>query len=306
MPPDLKSNDQLNKPTINKPTINKPTNSTSPPLKHLDISNWQPMAPQWEKTGASVEHMKSMCVKFKDHTENWGKNIYEHQFAMNNLKKFVYDSNTFEDAGEDENKTNTLIDGVLLHQNGNTSDFNVPQLEVVNHIKAIQIALQLSIEELVSIDGFKSVHKVLMDGVLESTGVLRKCQAHTSVYHQYPDPDDVPVLLQLVIKNYHTIEKSNVDVFTKAAWLTCQFLVIHPFEDGNGRLSRILLAAMFIKSGLYIFPSLSKNGHKKSRKHYINSLLKAAKGQSESGLAFFFLKCCYNIVCNYENSCIVL
>ena len=43
-------------------------------------------------------------------------------------------------------------------------------------------------KELVSIDGLKSVHKVLMEGVLESAGELRACQVANNMSHQYPDP----------------------------------------------------------------------------------------------------------------------
>ena len=244
-----------------------------PPSKPLDISNWQPAPPKWEKPEPSVEQMKYEC------------------------ETFVYDSNALEDAGEDESKTSLLIDRELNNPQ-NEAKFSVSELEVVNHIKVIKKAMDLSMKELVSIDGLKSVHNVLMEGVLESAGELRTCQVSNNMGHQYPDPRDVPSLLQLVIEQYQDIDESSTyNIYTKAAWLKCQFLIIHPFEDGNGRLSRILLAVMFIKSGLCIFPPLSKNGHKKSTKHYINSLLKAAKGQSESELAFFFLKCCYNIVC---------
>ena len=259
-----------------------------PPSKPLDISNWQPAPPKWEKPEPSVEQMKYECEKFKRNitAECLSDDIFENPFVMNNFKTFVYDSNAFEDAGEDESKTSLLIDRELNNPQ-NEAKFSVPELEVVNHIKVIKKAMDLSMKELVSIDGLKSVHNVLMEGVLESAGELRTCQVE-----QYQDID----------------ESSTYNIYTKAAWLKCQFLIIHPFEDGNGRLSRILLAVMFIKSGLCIFPPLSKNGHKKSTKHYINSLLKAAKGQSESELAFFFLKCCYNIVCtfNCQESCSVL
>ena len=280
-----------------------------PPSKPLDISNWQPAPPKWEKPEPSVEQMKYECEKFQNITaECLSDDIFENPFVMNNFKTFVYDSNAFEDAGEDASKTSLLIDRELNNPQ-NEAKFSVSELEVVNHIKVIKKAMDLSMKELVSIDGLKSVHNVLMEGVLESAGELRTCQVSNNMGHQYPDPRDVPSLLQLVIEQYQDIDESSTyNIYTKAAWLKCQFLIIHPFEDGNGRLSRILLAVMFIKSGLCIFPPLSKNGHKKSTKHYINSLLKAAKGQSESELAFFFLKCCYNIVCtfNCQKSCAVL
>ena len=36
------------------------------------------------------------------------------------------------------------------------------------------------------------------------------------------------------------LRDENIDPFLKAAWIQWAFLRIHPFEDGNGRVSRIV------------------------------------------------------------------
>ena len=82
--------------------------SKSLPSKPLDISNWQPAPPKWEKPEPSVEQMKCECENFKRlniNAECLSDNIFEHPFVMKNFKTFIYDSNAFEDAGEDDSKT---------------------------------------------------------------------------------------------------------------------------------------------------------------------------------------------------------
>ncbi|KJA16061.1 hypothetical protein HYPSUDRAFT_193694 [Hypholoma sublateritium FD-334 SS-4] len=46
------------------------------------------------------------------------------------------------------------------------------------------------------------------------------------------------------------IVQTDVDPFASAAWISHMFVSIHPFEDGNGRLSRILSSIPLIRNGL--------------------------------------------------------
>ena len=48
----------------------------------------------------------------------------------------------------------------------------------------------------------------------------------------------------------------------EAAWLHHEFVRIHPFQDGNGRMPRLLMAFAYAKAGE--FPPLITAGHKSS------------------------------------------
>jgi hypothetical protein len=86
--------------------------------------------------------------------------------------------------------------------------------------------------------------------------------------HQYCPPEQVePELTRLL--NFHAehILKS-VPVEIEAAWLHHRFLQIHPFQDGNGRVARVLASLSYIKAGL--FPPIVKLHDKSSYLQGIN------------------------------------
>lgn len=60
-----------------------------------------------------------------------------------------------------------------------------------------------------------------------------------------PPPEEIDKLLQDLIK-YVAVDYS-VDILVKAALLYYQFETIHPFNIGNGRVGRLLPAALLIK-----------------------------------------------------------
>ncbi|KAL0581544.1 hypothetical protein V5O48_000473 [Marasmius crinis-equi] len=46
------------------------------------------------------------------------------------------------------------------------------------------------------------------------------------------------------------IQKDGIDPFAAAAWVSHTFVTIHPFEDGNGRMSRMLASIPLLRSKL--------------------------------------------------------
>ena len=63
---------------------------------------------------------------------------------------------------------------------------------------------------------------------------------------------------------------SNADPVYVAYKLFYRFLKIHPFEDGNGRMARLLVAYNLSVSGVP-FPICITSGKKRSRKHYYDA-----------------------------------
>ena len=78
------------------------------------------------------------------------------------------------------------------------------------------------------------------------------------------------------------LKNKEIDPFMKAAWLQWAFLRIHPFEDGNGRVSRIISSIPLSK--LNLPPIIVTNKHKQE---YFKALHKADRYFELNELAIF-------------------
>jgi Fic family protein len=64
---------------------------------------------------------------------------------------------------------------------------------------------------------------------------------NAQVYYIAPQPKDVQVLMNGLENVYERIVKSNLPPIVKASLMSFSFVYIHPFRDGNGRISRLLV-----------------------------------------------------------------
>ena len=92
---------------------------------------------------------------------------------------------------------------------------------------------------------------------------------------EYAKPGDTPILMQELIDWYREEENATHPV-TLAAMLHYKFVRIHPFDDGNGRVSRLLMNYVLLRNGLP--PVLIKT---KDKAGYIRALNRADIGEFE-------------------------
>lgn len=111
-----------------------------------------------------------------------------------------------------------------------------------------------------------NVHKILMDGAIHEdttkdpvkAGVLRDCPMSVDAgLYIAPSPADVEVLMPIFVDDVKTALKDDtMNPFLLAAFVASNFVDIHPFEDGNGRTSRLLMNYVLLAKGLP-FPVLT-------------------------------------------------
>jgi len=70
------------------------------------------------------------------------------------------------------------------------------------------------------------------------------------VIHEYCPPEQCRSEMDRLFSLYADIQKKNYPVEAEAAWLHHRFVAIHPFRDGNGRVSRLLMAYAYVLRGL--------------------------------------------------------
>ncbi len=103
-----------------------------------------------------------------------------------------------------------------------------------------------------------------------AAGVYRTVPAFiTGSKHPLPLPEEIPQLMHNFINDACHLKKE-VHPVIAAAQIHKQFVFIHPFIDGNGRVGRLLMNLSLLQSGFTIalIPPIM-------RKEYISSLEKA-------------------------------
>lgn len=139
--------------------------------------------------------------------------------------------------------------------------------EQVNHQKAFRyvkdcIAKQLPLDEKI----VKNLHAMLMENVLVG-GVYRNVDVYISgAQHTPPSPNE----MYRQIKNFYgdlTWKEQELNLIELAAWTHAEFVKIHPFPDGNGRTSRLIMNYQLMAHG---FAPISIA--KENRLDYFNTL----------------------------------
>ncbi|MCG8320431.1 MAG: Fic family protein, partial [Cytophagales bacterium] len=98
----------------------------------------------------------------------------------------------------------------------------------------------------------------------------------------YCPPIQVETEIDKLISIYQKLEDDKVSPVVIAAWFHHAFSIIHPFQDGNGRLARLFASLILIRHGL--FPFTVKRTEKK---RYIESLEQADHGNPNELVVFF-------------------
>ena len=72
------------------------------------------------------------------------------------------------------------------------------------------------------------------------------------------------------IFRFHETKKD--DLIMAATNLFGNIINIHPFEDGNGRICRLILAHVLIQMKCCLFPVILSSFHRLGRRHYIRAV----------------------------------
>lgn len=113
------------------------------------------------------------------------------------------------------------------------------------------------------------LHAVIMNGIDDKRGKYREIGVSISGSDvRLPHYSQIPELMRGLIKWYK--ERKDMHPFELAALFSMRFVTIHPFTDGNGRISRLLMNYMLKKNG---YPEI--NIYVRDRNNYIKSVRKA-------------------------------
>jgi fido (protein-threonine AMPylation protein) len=103
--------------------------------------------------------------------------------------------------------------------------------------------------------------------------------ANGEIFH-YADPMEVSAKMTDLFDWYHS-EKDSLHPITLASVFHHKFVLIHPFDDGNGRISRLMVNYILLRNELP--PIVIKSGEKLK---YLNALRLADAGNMEPFIDF--------------------
>lgn len=174
--------------------------------------------------------------------------------------------------------------------------------EVTNYLRAfrwVQEQLRDPKGLPISVRLLCEAHRLLLDGARgagKQPGELRRSQNWIggtrpgNAVFVPPPPERVPALLSDMERFIHD---SNTDLppMVKVALIHAQFETIHPFLDGNGRIGRLLIAALFEHWGLLAEPLMYLSGYLKQHQAEYYRRLSAIRTEGDwEGWVRFFLE----------------
>ena len=120
--------------------------------------------------------------------------------------------------------------------------------EVVNHSKAFQFVKQCVAEgKPLDENTVKDIHALLMENILPG-GIYRNVEVRISgAQHKPPAPSE----MYRQVKGFYADlpHKAEMNAMELAAWTHAEFVKIHPFVDGNGRTSRMIMNYQLMAAG---------------------------------------------------------
>ena len=241
---------------------NIPIDATKPVDKRIikpDDSNF--IIDLKEDFFSEVDKLKEMLDKKRPLSKETIKSLKE---SVN--LEWTYNSNGIEGNTLTLRETQVVLEGITV---GGKSIKE--HLEAINHEKAI-----LYLDEIVKDENpitewhIKNIHQLILKDIdNENAGRYRKENvAIKGAIHIPPDYLKIPELMEKLILTYNTW--SGYHPIIRASLLHGELVKIHPFIDGNGRTSRLLMNLDLMNSGYN--PVIIK---KESRLKYYEALDKA-------------------------------
>ena len=100
---------------------------------------------------------------------------------------------------------------------------------------------------------------------------------------RYCPPEHVAAEMDRLVEIHNQLLTQKEHPVIISAWVHHAFTTIHPFQDGNGRVGRLLASLILIKANLFPFTVLREE----AREKYIDALEAADKGEPQNLVNYF-------------------
>jgi Fic family protein len=197
------------------------------------------------------------------------------------LVGLTYTSNSLEGNSLTESETKVVIEEGLTIGGKPLRD----HLEAQGHARAYEYMFSLVSKKGISIKDIKKLHKLFYEKIdTNNAGKYREVEILiTGSKHSFPKPKDIDNLMKKFEKDVKEYLESEHPVVA-ATKIHKDFVNIHPFVDGNGRIARLIMNLILLqnKYNVTIIPTVL-------RAEYMQSLEKAHTDDTD--FTILILKC---------------
>ncbi len=243
------------------------------------------------RVNAHENKAKTLSEHLKSEKQNREKGGIYHKIQI----ELTYNSNHMEGSRLTHDQTRYIYETNTI--GANSEAINVDDiLETVNHFRCIDLIIDtanLPVNEKL----IKQLHLILKTGTRDS----RKDWFAVGDYKKLPNevggketvvPEDVPFQMRQLIAEYNSAESKT---FEEILDFHYRFESIHPFQDGNGRVGRLIMFKECLKNN--IVPFIIEDGLKmfyyrglanwKTEKGYLTDTCLTAQDRFRAYLDYF-------------------
>ena len=153
--------------------------------------------------------------------------------------RMTYNSNHIEGSKLSEDQTRLIFETRTINATGGVPVDDI--IETVNHFRAIDYVIDVAEDELTE-EIIKELHRILKQGTADASlswfavGDYKK-RANVVGGRETAKPKDVPARMKALLSSYSAADVITVDDIIA---FHHDFESIHPFQDGNGRVGRLI------------------------------------------------------------------
>ena len=163
--------------------------------------------------------------------------------------RMTYNSNHIEGSKLSEDQTRLIFETRTINATGGVPVDDI--IETVNHFRAIDYVIDVAEDELTE-EIIKELHRILKQGTADASlswfavGDYKK-RANVVGGRETAKPKDVPTRMKALLAAYDPKSVEDIIAFHH------EFESIHPFQDGNGRVGRLIALKECLHYGIVPF-----------------------------------------------------
>lgn len=196
--------------------------------------------------------------------------------------------------------TQTTMSEIFEEEIKSQSTTDKTAIEVLNHTKALITGAEYLKDNPFSHDFIKKIHKIMLDSVISprlqnSLGEYKTKDnkivnsAKTVIFLPPTHTQTYDYMEELI---EYMNQEDGTHPLIKAAIIHSQFESIHPFEDGNGRVGRLLISLYLYKAKLINFPFFYiSEAFGQEKTVYYSKLTDSRNNSFDEWIRFFLKKC---------------